>query len=501
MCNIERMQIEASDPSSWEAVRRRVPAREILNLLRDERDPVLRGRYVEVLASAGNTADLLRSRELLPEIDERLRPALTVLVLARLGAWREAQAVARAYVQPRGLDRLAMEGGCLLGYYGSMVERELEEHRMAERMLGMATALGFALGLSSRGMALKGETLRSATLLGVGDPDALRQLLADPELSPVQARATTLSLAESLGAYGEYQEALAVVSTGESERSQGMTAFYSALLGRAWNDPGPEKTDDWLRLARALASYEIGGFSVEGLAGITHEPQATYARLMMGAAVLRGQQPVQAALTVRQKPPRPHDQRALWVVARLGILANGGEIEGAAQLVNVWRSALSGLRSIAPLIRVLSTQTPETLWLLAHLRGAPDELIVWREQASVVRGLQVTVGRQSFRGAGRAGALLIADAAGLGDAAAALLNSQLRGNEAKRLTTRYEELGLTTIPFNPGPSLRAALKIRQDARVAGVNDPELEELPELLIAGLTHDARELIYAAFEEVAT
>lgn len=494
MCDIERMTHDLSNPHGWEAMRRAMSPQEVLRLLADRSDPLSRARFVEVLATTGGTPELLQARELLPFVDERFRAALTVVVQARLGSWREAQITARAYVQPPGLDPLALEAGCLLGHFGTLVERELREHRMAERMLGMGLALASALGLPAKCQALHAEALRGATLMGSGDPGALRQLLAQPCLSDMQRAANTKSLAESLGSYGEYQEALAVVSAGQDARSRGMTAFYSAVLGLNWVDDGG--SDDWMRLARAVASYEAGEFAIDGLADCAHEPQATYAHLLMGAAVLRGQQPVQAALTLGHEPPAPHDQRALWAAGRLSILAAGGEVEGTALLLEVWRSALKGLRHIGPLVRLLATQTPETLWLLAHLPDAPPELVVWREQASVLRGRELTVGRQSMRAAGRAGELLIAEAAGL-----MLKGAPLRGNEAKRLEERYQDLQLTTTPLNTGRSLRVALALRGAARATGTKSPDAEGLPDLIIGGLTPGMRLLLYSAMKEVAS
>ncbi|MDR6753473.1 hypothetical protein [Deinococcus soli (ex Cha et al. 2016)] len=493
MCKIDRMDIELSDPRGWEGLRRAhtLKLEDLAALLANRTDPLGRARYVEVLAASDEMEDVLRANELLAETDERLRPALTVMVLARLAAWHEAQRVARAYVPPAGSkDDLALEGSCLLGLFGAMAERQLGSHRMAERLLGMALLAGQILGLRARGIAIRGEALRGATLAGEGNPEALRMLLAEPDLNQWQREANTYSLAESLGARGQYREALEVVAHLEDSRALGMAAFYRALLGLPFEDLGG--SDDWLRLARAVRQYGREDLSPLDLSGITYEPQATYARLLTAAAVLRGPQPGRAGVTAGPTPPEPHDQRAMWVMLRLGVLAKGYETEGAARLLEVWRSAVEGLYDLAPLIAFLSARASERLWLLAHLQDAPDELVRWRERAVVLRGITVTDGPVEHRAAGRAGAVLIAEAAG------ALVN-ELTNGEERRLQIRLKKLKLRPPYVNVGYALRAALGIRDAARRIGADLPEAEELPRVLMAGMANDAQELVYPVVEEV--
>lgn len=466
---------EFHDPVLWEAYRSATPFEQGLAELDGATDPVLIARRVELLILTCQPEQMDAAGHLLPEVDDRLRDGLTALLYAVRRVWPRVAEVAQAYVQrPGHEDPLILEGALMVYSNGAMAARELKQPLEAATLMGRALSLVDTLNLPARWVQNYSELERGRTLDGKGNPERIRGIRARAT-NPRQWRVGTYYIAESLGSYGQYREALWELRGMTDDRAVGMRAFYAALLGESFDDPGG--TDDWLRLARAIQTWQRGEYAVGDL-HMGSEPQASYARILTAGAMLTGPTPRRALGLPR---PGPADQRLYRVLVLLGLLERGIPVQAAPLLIDEWRDALRTIQDREAVFRVAQMHAGTPMLLLSLLPDAPSELRAWQHHSLILAGTVLRQAGREWPGAGRVGGVLIADAAGMP-------YDELKGGEpgrwARNIRIALTESGQRTY-LNPGGALRAARMLVE----ACPDDPHVRTLPDAVCALMTEDAR------------
>lgn len=485
MCFIKVMVLsDFSDPVTWEAYRVATPREQALAEVLHATDPVIIARRVELLILAGG-AHFDEAARLLPLADSRLREGLRAHLLARRECWHEALNVALAYTQPRGTDPLILEGALIVYTNGGMSARQFRLTDEANRLIGRALSLVDALGLEGRWVQVNGELERGLMLEGKGDADRIRRVRAR-SLIPRQWEHNTHNVAEELCGRGQYAQALAELQDAADDRSVGMRAFCAAMLGQGIDDPGG--ADDWLRLARAVRAYGAGASDVADLS-MFHEPQVSYARTLTAAAVARGVFPERA---LGLPAPKLADQRVFRVLILLRLLSRGVAVGVAGSLPGEWRAAMREIYDRAAVFRVVQDQAGTALMILALMPDAPPELRAWLHDRLILCGGVFRQGEREWPASGRAGAVLIAEGAGVPA-------EPLRGAEPSRFAPvarrALRESGEVAW-LNPGEALRAAWALVQ----ACPDDVHVRQLPHAICGIMTQDARDACMPYAPEVS-
>lgn len=444
--------------------------------LQGSTDPVGIARYVELLLIQGTRESFDEAAAILPSADARLRDGLAVQLLTRRRCWHEALEYAQAYRQPRGLDPLVLEGAAVVYTQGGMAARQFRQDSEADMFLGRALTIVDALGLDLRWVTAMGERQRGMTLEGRGTVEELMEVRRRAK-TPRQWEHNTHNIAERLGGRGRYREALEILEGLPDARSLGMQAFYRAMLGEAWVDPGG--TDDWLKLARAIQVYRGGEYAVGDL-HMSSEPQMTYARTLTAAAMLTGGQP-QRALGLPK--PGTADQRVYRVMVLLGLLERGIRPIVTPEIIPEWRAAFRELSDRGSVLRVAELHAATPMLLLSMLPDAPSELRAWQFDSLILCGGVFRRGGQEWPVPGRTGAVKIAEAAGV--PVDPLVGSDPARFREKELRALGESGRSSWV--NPGGALRAA---RLLAEVCP-DDPHVQQLPDLICGLMTPDARKL----------
>lgn len=478
------MELPLNDPGAWEAHRANTPLPELREALRGRADPLGRARYAEALAHSREPGSLQEALGLLTP-DMPLREGLQVMILASLQMWREALCVVRAFEVPCPAGPLELENACAVMMHGGMAAASVGQYREGLHYQGGAAVLARLAGLRNRAALIRVEELRVGNLMGESDVDALWQAVLNAPNERLRVHAVHV-LSEALCGRGQYRDALRTLGSLGDERSVGMRAFCAAMLRLPWDDPGGR--DDWLRLARCVAGYVAGVIDVAGL-DMTHEPQATYARLLVAAEALSGPEPGRAVRVSGDTPPGPPDQRALWAFIRARAVGCGAVVPGLAGLAGVWREGMDGMHERVPLLELLALHVPEWVVLLSFTPVARPELVQVRTCLPLLTGRDIEYHGRTLSGAGRAGLVVIGGAVG------ADINP-FQGSEEGRWEERLGKLmragELPREPVNLGEVLHLC-------RMLEGQGVEMRQTIRAVVDSLSSEARKLVSGALREV--
>ncbi|OOV11792.1 hypothetical protein [Deinococcus sp. LM3] len=146
--------------------------------------------------------------------------------------------------------------------------------------------------------------------------------------------------------------------------------------------------DPWLRLARTLRSLMNDRKPVIDVEGITYEPQATYARLLSAASLMRPDEMAQgkarknlkktpeetvALITLGETAPDRPDQAVVWALLRISAQVRVRPDASLLDCVKMLEQALPRLGGSVEILNILKCSGPEQY---ATLLMSP--LAVWR---------------------------------------------------------------------------------------------------------------------------
>lgn len=473
------------NPAAWEAYRLSMTPHELISELRERPEPIYRARKLEAMALS-QSADMWR--EALAMLDAETLPlsaGTRVQLLTLLGLWEEAVRAALAYDLPDNATPLDWEEASLILMTGGMSARTLGRDELAARMHGGAIVLAKQAGMKHRARMLRVEGARVDNLGGSGDPEQARSLI-EPDM-PARARAHAIHVyAETQCARGLYEGALGVLAGMDDARSVGMRAFCAAVLGQAVTDPGGD--DDWLRLSRAVRALHARAVRVDDL-GMRHEPQATYARLLTAwGEVLTGGGDRTLRL-LGGAAPGFADQLAAWAFqrSRAGVMVGSGEVTREA--LGAWLRGIAGMYDARGALRVLAAALPEWFVALSFLPDAPPAVIQVRAQMPLIVGEDLLYQGGMIAGKGRAGVVLIGEAAGAEV-------KPLESSERKRWEIRIDKLrrvgGLPSDPINLGAVIVSLLEL-------GAVGVDVRHALRGVVDMLSPDARQVILPALRGV--
>lgn len=449
--------------------------------------PMGQARRAQLRFAQGNPDEF---GELAREMANLDAPLARGIHLSLMVALRDHTYVLSVNPEPQGFMPVDLEDSCLSHAALGMSAAQLGHHRLALEHLRTARTLARAVGLHNRGQQLEVEWHRVRNLVGEANPQEIELLLL--QSMPDRRRAFGQRIhALSLMSLGRYNAALTALGTPgqDSPHDAGLREWLHAQCMlppvRLPHDPIFLQDDPWVRLARTLRSLMNDRKPVIDVEGITYEPQATYARLLSAASLLRPDDLAQgkarknlkktpeetvALITLGEIAPDRPDQAVVWALLRISAQVRVRPDASLLDCVKTLEHALPRLGGSTEILNILKCAGPEryATLLMSPLAGLVD--CSGLASQPFLLGRLVVCGAEEMRLMGRSGTMMVLEAADCPE------RSDLWRSEKKRLREvlvgfggdRVVNMGILLRTY--GLIARAAQRLDDERRAAAWAD-------------------------------